>query len=268
MIFQCKERRLPTGEDMSAITKCLLCGFLLLTAVGVRAKDTLIVGVENQYYLPIYAAEKGVYQGFARELLDAFARDRDYRIEYRALPVPRLYASFFAGQVDLKFPDNSNWKRDQRVGMKIFYSDPVAAYVDGVSLLPRNLNAAPDTIKRLATLGGFTPWAWMDRIESGKTVLSENSNLESLVRQTLAGRVDGAYASVAVINYQLDHVLKQPGALVFAPGLPNSRDNYFLSSIKRPRVVQEFNDWMRMNKKRISAMKKEFGVEKGVTNNR
>jgi ABC-type amino acid transport substrate-binding protein len=242
----------------------LLC-LLLTVSNGLAAKDALIVGVENQYYLPVYAYEKGVYQGFARELLDTFAQDQGYRIEYRALPVPRLYASFIAGQVDFKFPDNPRWKQDQRVGKQIVYSEPVLSFVDGVSLPPNKRKMPLDGIKRLGTVGGFTPWAWIDRIESGKTQLSENSSLEALVRQTLAGRVDGAYASVAVINYQLDHVLKQPGALVFDPSLPNSRDSYYLSSIKRPKVVLEFNAWMRENQDRIAALKTKHAVEKGLT---
>lgn len=245
----------------------LLYTVLLLGAGVAAAKDVLVIGVENQYYLPVYAYESGVYRGFARDLFDAFAHDRGYQIEYRALPVPRLYASFFEGQVDFKFPDNADWKQDQRAGKKIHYSDPVAAFIDGVSVRPEMRNAKPDAIKRLATMGGFTPWAWLDRIKAGNTALTENTNLEALIRQTLAGRVDGAYASVAVINYQLDHVLKQPGALVFNPGLPNSRDNYHLASIKRPEVVAEFNEWMRKNRAQVATLKKKYGVEKGVTGN-
>ena len=250
---------------MFAKFRCLLAALLLLASTAAFAKDTLIIGVENQYYLPIYAYENGNFHGFARDLFDAFARDRGYQIEYRALPVPRLYASFFEGQVDFKFPDNAYWKQDQRVDKKIRYSDPVIASIDGTSVLPANRNATSDQIQRLGTVSGFTPWAWMERIKSGKTVLSENTRFDALVRQTLSGRVDGAYASVAVINYQLDHVLKNPGALVFNPALPHSRDNYHLASIKRPDVVIEFNDWMRKNRAWIAALKKKYDVEKGVS---
>lgn len=229
------------------------------------AKEVLVIGVENLYYLPVHAFENGVYTGFARDLLDAWASDRGYRIVYRALPVPRLYASFYEGQVDFKFPDNPNWKKDARAGKAITYSDPVAAFVDGTSIKPERMAAGADALKVIGTLGGFTPWAWLDWIKSGKTTLSENSSLEALVRQALAGRVDGVYASVAVINYQLDHVLSQPGALVFDPNLPNSRDNYHLSSIKRPELVRDFNDWMRKHREWINTLKKRHGVEKGVT---
>jgi ABC-type amino acid transport substrate-binding protein len=229
------------------------------------AKETLVIGVENQYYLPVYAYENGAYRGFARELFDAWASDRGYRVEYRALPVPRLYASLYGGQVDFKFPDNPNWKRDERTGKAINYSEPVAAFVDGTSVRPGNRAVSADSIKTLGTMGGFTPWAWLDRIKAGKTALSENFNLQALLRQALAGRIDGVYASVAVVNYQLDRVLRQPGALVFNANLPYSRDHYYLSSIKHPELVRDFNDWMRKNRARVNALKQKHGVEKGVT---
>lgn len=231
------------------------------------AKEPLVIGVEALYYLPVATYENGIYRGFARDLFDAFAQDKGYEVEYRALPVPRLYASLFEGQLDFKFPDNAYWKKEQRAGKKIFYSDPVAAFIDGTNVLPgRKINNAAE-IHRLGTMGGFTPWSWMDAIKAGKITLSENTRLEALVKQALAGRVDGVYASVAVINYQLDHVLKQPGALVFNPALPYSRDNYHLSTLKHPEILIEFNDWMRKNRDRVAALKSKYGVEKGVSSN-
>lgn len=245
----------------------LLCACLLLGAGGAFARDALVIGVENQSYLPLATFEQGAYRGYARDLFDAFARDRGYAVEYRPLPVPRLYASFLEGGVDFKFPDNPHWKQDRRNGRPIHYSEPVAAFIDGTSVLPALRDAPPERIRLLGTLRGFTPWAWTDRIGAGQVRVSENTGLPALVRQALTGRVDGVYASVAAINHQLDHVLGQPGALVFNPALPYSRDHYHLSSIKRPEVIGEFNDWLRANRERVAALKKRYGVEKGVTPN-
>ncbi|MEW5788980.1 MAG: transporter substrate-binding domain-containing protein [Pseudomonadota bacterium] len=238
---------------------------LLLLAAGLaHAGERLVIGVEDIYYLPLANYEKGTYQGFARELFDAFARDRGYTVEYRALPVPRLYATFFAGQVDFKFPDNAYWKKEQRTRLTIHYSEPVASFVDGTSVLPALRHAAAEDIRQLGTLAGFTPWAWLDRIKAGGVKLSENTQLEALVRQALTGRVDGVYASVAVINYQLDKVLGMPGALVFNAALPHTRDTYHLATLTKPRVISEFNDWLRRNRDRVAALKLRHGVEKGV----
>lgn len=243
----------------------------LLTGVGMPSLSAaaehsreLVVGVENQSYLPLSSYEKGVYGGFARALLDAFAREQGFTLRYQALPVPRLYAAFFQGEVDFKFPDHPEWKKPDRAGRTIAYSLPVVTYIDGVSVRPGSKGAGADRIRVLGTVAGFTPWAWQDRLAAGKATLSENTTSEGLVRQTLAGRVDGAYASVAVINYQLDHVLKTPGALVFDPALPHSRDSYHLSSLKHPELIAAFDQWLKQNARKVAALKHQYAVEKGV----
>jgi ABC-type amino acid transport substrate-binding protein len=144
--------------------------FLLATLCPLLALagETLVIGVENQSYQPVYAYEQGEYQGYARELFDAWARDRGLKLEYLALPVPRLYASFFEGQVDFKFPDNPHWKQELRTGRALSYSDSVAAFVDGTSVLPANKGHGIDHVKVLGTMGGYTPWAWIDRIKAGR----------------------------------------------------------------------------------------------------
>jgi ABC-type amino acid transport substrate-binding protein len=252
---------------MKQLITILLTAFLLPVAASHAGQRNFVVGVEDQHYLPVYSVANGVYSGYAREVLDAFAKERGYTFEYRPLPIPRLYATFLKDQLDFKFPDNPSWKKEQRSGMHIAYSDPVVAYIDGVSVMPDKKLAGPDEIKVLGTMAGFTPWPWLDRINAGKTHLVENSNLESLVWQTLKGRIDGAYANVSVINYQLDQVIKQPGALTFNAKLPYSRDYYLLSSIKHPDILAEFNAWMKQNHARIAALKKKHAVEKGVIAN-
>ena len=245
--------------------RALLGSLLCLACSSVWASGALVIGVENQEYLPLYTYEKGSYKGFARELFDAFAHDRGYTVEYRALPVPRLYAAFLDGQLDFKFPDNPNWKREQRSGKNIVYSDPVVSVIDGVSVTPEKKALGVDDVRVIGTMAGFTPWAWIDRVKAGKVNVSENGSFEALVRQTLAGRIDGAYASIAVVNYQLDHVFNKPGALVFNQALPYSRDSYQLSTVRHPEIVREFNAWMKQNRAMIETLKKRHGVEKGVT---
>lgn len=237
----------------------------ILAALGctpaAQAGQTFVIGVENQDYLPAYGLKNGQYHGFARELFDAFAKDRGYAFEYRALPVPRLYASFFNGQVDFKFPDNAHWKQDQRSGKSIIYSDPVLTYIDGVVVPVDRKGVAVDEIRTLGTVAGFTPWAWMDRVGAGKVRVSENASFEALVRQVVARRIDGAYANIAVVNYQLDKVLAMPGALTFATHLPYSRDHYHLSTTRHAVVIQEFNAWLKQNGGQVESMKKRHGVE-------
>lgn len=238
--------------------------WLAAGAAGAVRPERLVIGVENQPYLPAFTHEQGEYRGFARELFDAFARDRGYRIEYRALPVPRLYAAFFEGQVDFKFPDHPQWKGELRAGQRIVYSEPVMASMDGVFVLPGGKVRGVEDVRILGTVSGFTPWAWMDRVKAGQVTLSENPGFDALIRQALAGRVDGAYANVAVVNHQLDHLLNRPGSLQFRSDLPLSRNDYHLSSIRHPEVIREFNLWLRQQRTAVTALKRRHGVEKGV----
>ena len=243
-----------------------LLAFILCTASVADAAPlrTYIIGVENIDYYPAYRTENGHYIGYGRELLDTFAKARGYHFEYKPFPVPRLFANFFQGQLDFKFPDNPDWQAEMRAGKNVVYSAPIAAYIDGAMVRPDMADAGIDRIKTLGTLVGFTPWAWMDAIKSKQVALRENADLAALAQQVIARRLDAAYGSVAVMNYQLDHVLKTPGALVFNPKLPYSKNHYFLSTLKHPDVIREFNDWLKHNQATVRALKAKYRVEEGV----
>lgn len=245
----------------------VLAGVGLLFSVAVAPgalAQTYLVGVENIEYFPQYAYRDGEYLGFARALLDRFAKDKGYSFEYRALPVARLFASFVEGSLDLKYPDNAYWSADIKKGSAVVYSQPVVAYVDGVNVPRAAVGKGPDAIKALGIVRGFTAWDWLDRIGAGKVDLRENNSFTALLKQTTMGRVDGAYGNVAVVNHLLEADLKEPGALVFDPGLPHTRSNYHLSSIRHPKLIEEFNGWMAANTAVIDALKTEYAVEKGV----
>lgn len=250
----------------SRLLGAALFGLLVAFAgPAAAAGKTYTIGVEDLDYFPVYATKDGNYTGYAREVLDAFAKERGYHFEYKPFPVKRLFAVFFQGQVDFKFPDNPYWQGELRSGKNIAYSSSVVTYIDGALVRPEMKDATPDKVKTLVTVAGFTPWAWMDLIKSKQVTLRENADFTALAQQVIAKRVDAAYASVAVINYQLDNVLKTPGALVFNSKLPHSKDSYFLSTLKHPEVIAEFDAWQKSKQDFIRALKKKYGVEKGVT---
>ena len=167
--------------------------------------------------------------------------------------------------LDFKFPDNPYWQKDQRAGKTIAYSASVVAYIDGALVRPELKDATTDKIKTIITVAGFTPWAWLDLVKSKQVTLRENANFTALAQQVIAKRADAAYASVAVVNYQLDNILKTPGALVFNSKLPHSRDSYFLSTQNHPEVIAEFDAWQKNKQDFVRNLKKRYGVEKGIT---
>lgn len=236
---------------------CLAAGL-----AGTAAKaETLSVGVEDLDYLPHYGVKDGNYTGFARAVMDAFAADRGHEVRYRPFPVQRLFKTFLEGEVDFKYPDSPQWKAEDKRGHTVTYSDPVIDYIDGVVVKPENKGLGVDAIKRLGTIRGFTPWIWLDRIAAGTPVLTESTGFEPLLSLTLIGRVDGAYANIAVVRHVMAETLHRPGALVFDPALPHIRDHYYLSSIRRPDVIAEFNAWLAANSALVKGLQRKLGLD-------
>lgn len=249
---------------MGMLRAAVVLGMLLAGQSAAAAERDLVIGVEEVEYYPIYAIRDGEFVGAVREILDSFARDRGYRVTYRPLPVKRLFAELLSGGFDLKFPDNPHWASDLKQGRIVTYSKPVIAYIDGVMVRPSNHNRGLDALRTLGTVSGFTPFAWLDRIKAGQVTLKENPRMELLLRQSVVGLVDGAYASVAVANHVLAGSLNMPGALMFDAGLPHSRDHYMASTTTRPELIAEFDGWLTGNAARVKMIKERYGAEKGV----
>lgn len=249
--------------SMRTVLIALVMG-VVATSAALAKPRTFVVGVEELDYFPSYAVRDGEYVGAARDILDAFAQAHGYTLTFRPLPIKRLYAELLSGGIDLKFPDNPQWAGDVKQGQPVRYSQPVIAYVDGVMVLPDRFGGGADAVRTLGTVSGFTPFAWLDRIRSGQLVVKENPRIDLLLRQVMMGRMDGAYASVAVAYHTLEGELKAPGALVFDPALPHSRDFYRLSSLNHPEMVAQFDEWMAANRELIEGIKLRHGAEKGV----
>lgn len=224
-----------------------------------------VVGVETIDYYPIYAGEAGEYRGYARELLDAFASKKGYVFTYEPLPVKRLFQAFLTEQVlDFKFPDNAHWSAEMRQGVQVTYSEPAVEYIDGVMVSPARKGMPVESMQLLGIIAGFTPFEYLDRIKAGSVTLDESTEYAALLQKAIMGRVDGAYSSVAVANYQLRDVLKQPQALEFDAGLPHTRSGYRLSTIKHPAIISEFNAFLAEEAALVQQLKDKYQAEVGV----
>jgi len=235
-----------------------------MTGIAQAEPRELVVGVEDIEYYPLWAIRDGEYVGTMREIVDAFARAKDYHVTYRPLPIKRLYAELAGGGIDLKLPDNPRWGGEAKVGLKLVYSKPLASYIDGVVVRPGSIARPADQFRTLGTVAGFTPFAWADRVKADKVALKENPRMELLLRQTVVGHVDGAYVNVAVAHHVLNNILNMPGALVFNPALPHSRDYYYLSTARHPQVIAEFDAWVKENPQMVKDIKDRFGAERGA----
>lgn len=245
---------------MSLLKPLLLASALTLSANPHAA--TFVVGVEDNAYLPFWSSEGGQYQGYAREILDAFGAKTGHRFEYRPLPVDRLYAAFAAGTVDFKFPDHAAWGQDSKRGLSIHYSDPVAPFVDGVVVLPTAKGKGSNALKQLGTLAGFTPYDYLDAIKTGRIKLTERTNLDELLTMAFDGRIDGIYYNPLVIQNRLLANGHKADALSFDPTLPHSRSDYRLSTLKHDTIIARFNTFLTEDAALIDKLKERHGIKR------
>lgn len=240
----------------------------LLLALGLAlaspsfAATRYVIGVEDISYLPYYTTDGKEYSGFARDLLDGFAKEAGIEFEYNPLPINNLFGKFLApnSKLDFKFPDNETWAQDLKKGSKLIYSNAVVEYTDGVMVTPARHGKGKDHIKKLATFRGFTAWDFLGDIKSRKIEIKENDSMTGLLQQTIKGFVDGAYVNISVARYILRHNLKKESELLFDEGLPHTRSSYKLSTIKHPDIVKKFNEYVEKNKTNTLLLKQKWGI--------
>lgn len=240
---------------------------LALPGLATSQGRSFSIGVEEISYLPYYGLPENrdsrQYSGYAREVLDLFAKQMGYSFSYEPRPIKRLYLEFMErGELDFKFPDSPDWKASTRRGVSIHYSDPVAEYIDGLMVLPQNKGKrGVDRLERIGTVSGFTPWSYLELIREGKIRVAENPSTIGVLKQVLKRRIDGAYINVAVAKHQLRTVLSSEDALVFDPSLPHIESAYLLSSIKHPQIIAEFNEFLRTRRNAIDALKGKYRID-------
>ncbi len=245
--------------------RSIVIATLFFHALQVHADpEEVVIGVEAGAYYPHYDTSTGEYEGFGRALLDAFADHTETKLVYKYQPLKRLVQSLLNGVIAIRYPDNPYWESDLKSQYEITYSNPIVSYVDGSVVKPARLGKGLESLKSLGTVAGFTAWPYFDLIRAGKINVSQNNSRTGLLHQVILGRVDAAYMSIVVANYQLAFVMEQPGALVFDPTLPYKKSHYYLSSIHRPDIVQRFNAFLRDEAGKINEIKYRFRVEEGL----
>ncbi|MCL9782801.1 transporter substrate-binding domain-containing protein [Vibrio sp. S4M6] len=238
--------------------KWLIFLTLILNIEFVFAKQ-MIVGVENINYAPIYSIQNGQYTGYARELLDRFAKDYNHKFTYRPLPVVRLFHDLVNQKVDLKFPDNPYWGADIKGDRNILYSTSALKYTDGVLVPEKNLGKS--TLKKLGIVRGFTPYALLDQINKGRITIKEFNSIDGLLKN-MAHRndLDGAYFNIDVAVYAMKSLGIADNTLVYDPSIPHINSDYLLSSLNHPDVIEQFNEFLTKNQAWVEELKMKYGL--------
>ena len=240
---------------MRLLLPLLTC--LSLQLLSPAQADTFKVGVELQPYMPYSDVQNGRYMGYGRDLLDAFAAHQGHVFIYQPLPV-RLLSDLLNDRVDFKYPDNPRWNADQKQGYALHYSQAAAPAIDGVLVKPRFLGQGKERLLRLGTQRGFTPWPYLGEINAGKIMLIQANQIDSLLAMAMSDRVDGVYLNPQVVRHQLYN--NAGSGLVFDPKLPYQDDHYFLSSIKHPEVIAQFDAFLTSQAELVQTLKDRHGI--------
>ncbi len=226
------------------------------------AARVFAVGVENLQYFPLHGIDRRhEYAGFARDVLDAFARRHGYTFRYVPLPINRLYAALLKEHtVDFKYPDNPKWREELRAGAAVSYSDVVVTTEEGAMVLPARRGQALAAVKSLGTVLGFSPWPYQDGIDSKAIAVTTSGSVDGLLRLALAGHIDAVYVNVDVANHVLDDQLKAPGGLQFDPGLPHARSDFRLSTVRHPDVVRQFSQFLQQERHWLQQLRGRYRI--------
>jgi len=232
----------------------------LLLAARPALAGHFVIGVEDMDYAPIMSTDsRGEFRGYARELLDLFARRQGHSFEYRALPTKRLTAEHMAGRLDGVFPDNPNWQVEAKRGHQLVYSAPTAPFQDVVMVPPARQD---QPLHELGVVRGFTPKRFLPQIRAGSLRVTEAGDASRLIRMALAGRVDGAHLALPVAQFQLKQ-LGQEGALVPSSAVPpaGSEFHYRLSSLRHAELVAQFDRFLHEEGAAVAALQRLYGLD-------
>ncbi|WP_245621477.1 substrate-binding periplasmic protein [Enterovibrio calviensis] len=234
---------------------------LVSTNIQAAQKTTFTIGVQPfTDYSPYSSYQNGDYQGFNRDLLDAFAEKSGYHFEYQALPLKRLYRSLLTGSIDAKYPDNPRWSQNLKEGYEVVYSQPVVSFVDGIVMLDEDHDNPREELHNIGMISGFTPWPFLSDIQAKKINVFEAVNMDALIKMLLTERIDGIYTNTAVIRLKLLKDHQDAPAISLNRQLPFLSGTRHLSSTQHPELIIQFNQFLKDNTDYISSLKKKHGL--------
>lgn len=238
----------------------VLCS--LIPVKKLIAKE-FVIGVEAVSYYPLfdYAHQQVDKPSFSSAVLTKFFQSKGYKFRFLPLPIKRFNKWFIEENIDFKFPDNQRWRTAKNDQLAVHYSAPVITLTAGSYVLKRNKQLARNKVKSLATIFGFFPTLWYDRINQGKlTVVTENTPY-AVVKHLLHGNVEVVNIDYNVILHNLKLHNMPEDSVVLNRQIHHENYAYHLSSINYPNIIDEFNQFLADNKLLIAQLKAEFNIQ-------
>lgn len=214
------------------------------------------VGIEDIRYYPLYDV-RGAENDYARDLLNEFGRQYDHHFTFQPLPIKRFEKWLINDNIDFRYPDNLDWYGDSPLKNKLTFSNATVQLVSG-TLTRASFTRNNEPIV-LGTVLGFYSSPWFELIESGKASKYENSSTTVLVKQLLSGQLDGIDIDLSVVNHQLA-LMGEQGAVIINRQFEYDVYHYSLSTLKHPKVIAQFDQFLKDNKKYIEGLKKKYNL--------
>lgn len=236
--------------------------FLSLISTSAFALPVYTVGVEDIDYMPIFSSTHNPanFKGYAREVLDRFAKSEKIEFRYVPLPVKRFINVYQSGKLDFAFPDNPKWDLPKKENLNIIYSNPIIIFQDAVFVRPENLGLGIEQMKVLGNLKGFSAWKFQKYIDSGKMSVVSTHAPESLIQMALLGRVDGINMAQQVVRYHLKKIGNEKGLVSDPELLPSQNSYYYFSTLRHPEVIKKLNLFLKKDAANIQQLKKKYGL--------
>lgn len=255
-LFRCTQ--IPNMLNKVKFGLGLLWVTLLLCTRNTQA-DEFIIGVEDVSYYPHFDFQQKE-AGFAKALLDKFARDHQHSFTYIPLPIKRFSEWLYEEDIDFKYPDNQRWQQlGETHKVKVYFSNDIVRLTAGTLVLAKNRQKPRRFIKNLGTLSGFQVTLWLDSIRQGKVKLLEDPSTRMLIKHLQHGIVDGLDMDYSVVLHQARQMgVKQQ--IVISDTLPRQNYAFQLSTLRHPKTITQFNLWLQNNHKFLAQLKKQYQI--------
>jgi len=238
-----------------------ICLIVLFANINHAYAKEFTIGVEDISYYPLYdfSATNTNRPSYSKDLLTAFFEEHNYSYRFVALPIKRFNKWYTEKELDFKFPDNQKWRDDKQNKLNIIFSQSAIKLMAGSYVLASNAIYKRDDVKRLATIFGFSPTLWFDKIVTKEVELIEENSPLSIVKHVLYGNADATNIDSNVIRHNLKF-LKNPQTIILNTNIKHQVFSYHLSSIKHPEIIKQFDEFLQNNSKLLLELKKKYDI--------
>lgn len=236
---------------------CMSFAFSMSTSA-----QALTLGVENTDYAPyFYLNDEEKFQGAAREIMDLFSNDSHLTFNYIPMPVPRLFNEFVEGNIELKFPDNPLWSESLTSTVKVHYSEPVLDITESLLVLKQDgLEINKKDIKRVGTILGFSIPGIAKSVANHEFETVKTREVEQLIHMLVSNRVQAVYFNESVARNLVQKMYPDKSLLRHSK-YPPFEYAYHLSSIKHPKLIEQFNAFLISHSEELAAIRNRYGLK-------